>query len=79
MEAKLVKTETRGVYRRHAKDCDRVGRCECPYVVVYRGKTRTFLRLTEAREGKAAMEREARLTEGACCRAAPRRASRWMS
>ena len=64
MVAKLVKTETRGIYRRHAKDCDRVGRCGCPYVVVYRGKTRTFLRLVEAREGKAAMEREAKLTRG---------------
>ena len=64
MAAKLVKTETRGIYRRHAKDCDRVGRCKCPYVVVYRGKTRTFIRLVEAREGKAAMEREAKLTRG---------------
>lgn len=64
MAAKLVKTETRGIYRRHAKDCDRVGRCECPYVVVYRGKTRTFLRLVEAREGKAAMERDAKLMRG---------------
>jgi integrase len=64
MAAKLVKTETRGIYRRHAKDCDRVGRCGCPYVVVYRGKTRTFIRLVEAREGKAAMEREAKLTRG---------------
>lgn len=64
MAAKLVKTETPGIYRRHAKDCDRVGRCECPYVVVYRGKTRTFLRLAEAREGKAAMEREAKLMRG---------------
>jgi integrase len=33
-------------------------------VVVYRGKTRTFLRLMEAREGKAAMERETKLTRG---------------
>ncbi len=64
MAAKLVKTETRGIYRRHAKDCERVGRCGCPYVVVYRGKTRTFIRLIEAREGKAAMEREAKLTRG---------------
>src|SRR3984957_6593706 len=60
MAAKLVKTEARGIYRRHAKDCDRVGRCACPYVVVYRGKTRTFLRLVEARAGKAAMGRGAK-------------------
>ncbi len=64
MAAKLVKTETRGIYRRHGKDCDRAGRCKCPYVVVYSGKTRTFIRLVEAREGKAAMEREAKLTRG---------------
>jgi integrase len=64
MAAKLVKTETPGIYRRHAKDCDRVGRCECPYVVVYRGKTRTFLRLMDAREGKVAMEREEKLRRG---------------
>jgi integrase len=33
-------------------------------VVVYRGKARTFIRLVEAREGKAAMEREAKLRRG---------------
>jgi hypothetical protein len=64
MAAKLVKTGTRGIYRRHSTDCERVGRCGCPYVVVYRGKARTFLRLVEAREGKAAMEREAQLKRG---------------
>jgi hypothetical protein len=42
MAAKLVKTETPGIYRRHAKDCDRVGRCECPYVVVYAGRRTRF-------------------------------------
>jgi hypothetical protein len=42
MAAKLVKTKTPGVYRRHWKDCNRVGCCGCPYVVVYRGKARTF-------------------------------------
>jgi len=62
MPVKLVKTSTPGVYRRHAKDCDRVGRCECPYVVVHDGKTRTFATLTEAREGKRIMEREAKLS-----------------
>jgi integrase len=62
MSAKLVKTGTPGIYRRHAKDCDRAGRCECPYVVVHDGKTRTFATLTEAREGRRIMEREAKLS-----------------
>ena len=64
MPAKLVKTGTPGIYRRHAKDCDRAGRCECPYVVVHDGKTRTFAALTEAREGKRIIEREAKLSRG---------------
>jgi len=62
MEAKLVKTGTPGIYRRHAQDCDRAGRCECPYVVVHDGKTRTFRTLTDAREGKRIAEREAKLS-----------------
>jgi integrase len=57
MAAKLTKSKTPGVYRRHASDCLRRGRCECSYVVVwrYRGKqyTDTFRTLTEAREAKA--------------------------
>jgi hypothetical protein len=63
MATKLVKTGTRGIYRRHSTDCESVV-VGAPYVVVYRGKARTFLRLVEAREGKAAMEREAKLTRG---------------
>jgi integrase len=64
MTPKLVKTATPGIYRRHAKECDRAGRCDCPYVVVHDGKTRTFATLTEAREGKRVIEREAKLSRG---------------
>jgi integrase len=64
MAAKLVKTGTPGIYRRHAKECDRAGRCDCPYVVVHDEKTRTFATLTEAREGKRVIEREAKLSRG---------------
>jgi hypothetical protein len=34
MAAKLVKTGTPGIYRRHAKDCARGARRDCAYVVV---------------------------------------------
>jgi hypothetical protein len=61
--AKLVKTNTPGIYRRHAKECGRVGRCECPYVVINDGKTQTFPSLTEAREGKRIMQRQAKLSQ----------------
>ncbi len=60
--AKLLKTGTPGIYRRHGKDCDRVGRCDCPYVVVTDGKTQTFATLTDAREGKSIMRREGKLS-----------------
>src|SRR4051812_21255636 len=56
MPAKLDKTGTPGIFRRHAKDCGRRGRCECSYVVVWRhrGKqhTDTFRTFAEAREAK---------------------------
>lgn len=60
--AKLVKTSERGIYRRHTKDCARVGRCECAYVIVHDGKTRTFSNMTEARDGKRVMQRQAKLS-----------------
>lgn len=60
MAAKLSKTSTPGIFRRHGKDCTG-GRCECAYVVVwrYRGQqqTATVRTFAEAREVKA--EREA--------------------
>jgi len=59
--AKLTKTATPGIYRRHGKGCVGKGRCNCPYVVVseHRGKqtTETFATLGEARERKG--ERDA--------------------
>jgi integrase len=60
MAGKLVKTSTPGIYRRHTKDCDRAGRCDCAYVVVYDGRMQTFPNLAEAREGKRVAAREAK-------------------
>jgi integrase len=57
--AKLTKTSTPGIFRRHAGGCDG-GRCDCPYVVVWRHRgrqtTETFRTYAEAREGKASRE-----------------------
>lgn len=63
MAAKLVKTSTPGIYRRHATTCDRNGRCGCSYVVVYDGKARTFGTMDEAREGKRLAHRQAKLSK----------------
>ena len=63
MAAKLVKTNTPGIYRRHATTCDRNGRCDCSYVVVYDGKARTFGTMDEAREGKRIAQRQAKLSK----------------
>lgn len=63
MATKLTKTTTPGIYRRHVKDCDRRGRCECAYVVVFDGRTRTFATLDEAREGKRLAQRQGRLAK----------------
>ncbi len=56
MAAKLDTTNTPGIFRRHAKDCDRKGRCDCAYAVVFRDRGRqhmeTYRTLAEAREGK---------------------------
>ena len=55
MAAKLERTNTPGIFRRHVKDCGG-GRCECSYAVVWRVHGRqhkeTFRTLAEAREGK---------------------------
>ena len=57
--AKLTKTSTPGIFRRHAKDCAGI-RCDCSYVVVWRhrGKqeTETFRTYAEAREAKGNRE-----------------------
>jgi integrase len=57
--AKLTKTSTPGIFRRHAKDCPNVdgkGRCDCAYVVVWRHRGRqykeTFRTFAEAREAQ---------------------------
>ena len=63
MAAKLVKTSTPGIYRRHATTCDRNGRCDCSYVVVHDGKARTFGTMDEAREGKRIAQRQAKLSK----------------
>src|SRR5215207_7468876 len=55
MSTTLERTNTQGVFRRHAKGCEG-GRCLCPYVVVrrHRGKQHkeTFRTLAEARAAK---------------------------
>jgi integrase len=53
--AKLTKTSTPGIFRRHKKDCGG-GRCDCAYVVMWRHRGRqhkeTFRMLAEAREAQ---------------------------
>ncbi|HEX6972112.1 MAG TPA: site-specific integrase [Limnochordia bacterium] len=63
MAGKLERTGTPGIFRRHRKACDRQGRCDCPYVVP-RPTMQTFATFAEAREGKAAAERRAKLAKG---------------
>jgi integrase len=57
--AKLTKTSTPGIYRRHTKGCTG-GRCTCSYVVVWRHRgrqeTETFRTMAEAREAKGNRE-----------------------
>ena len=56
MSAKLERTSSPGIFRRHSKTCERRGRCNCPYVIVWRNRGRqasdTFRTLAEAREAK---------------------------
>jgi hypothetical protein len=56
MAAKLEQTSTPGIFRRHAKGCDRRGRCDCSYVIVFRDRgrqhTETLRTFAEAREAK---------------------------
>ena len=58
--AKLTKTSTPGIFRRHVKGCDGRGRCECSYAVVWRHRgrqsTETFSTFAEAREAKGQRE-----------------------
>jgi Phage integrase family len=56
MAAKLEKTATPGIFRRHAKGCARNGRCDCAYVIVWRHRgrqhTETHRTFAEARAAK---------------------------
>jgi integrase len=58
--AKLTTTSTPGIFRRHVKDCDGEGRCECSYVLVWRHRGRqhkeTHRTYAEAREAKGSRE-----------------------
>lgn len=58
--SQLVKTATPGIYRRHFKSCDAKGRCDCPWVIVWRDRGRqykeTCASYNEARERKSAHE-----------------------
>jgi integrase len=54
--AKLTKTKTPGIFRRHVKGCDGTDRCHCSYVVIWRHRGRqhkeTFRTYAEAREAQ---------------------------
>ena len=56
MGAKLERTNTPGIFRRHQGACRREGRCDCSYVIVWRHRGRqhtdTYRTLAEAREAK---------------------------
>lgn len=64
MAPKLERTGTPGIFRRHASGCDRAGRCECAYVIVWRHRGRqhtdTFRTLAEARAAKGMKDAGAR-------------------
>lgn len=49
-----------GIFRRHKGDCPRGKRCDCPFVVP-RPTMKTYRTLTEARDGKALAQRQAKL------------------
>lgn len=54
--AKLTKTSTPGIFRRHVRDCDGEGRCSCSYVIVWRHRGKqykeTFRTYNEASEAQ---------------------------
>jgi integrase len=65
--AKLSKTSKPGVFRRHVKGCSGRGRCDCPYVIVWRsfGRQYTETHRTMALAQEAKRRREAEVAEGA--------------
>lgn len=64
MSAKLTKTATPGIYRRHVKECARGSRCDCAYVVVHAGRASTFGSMEDAREGRRLAQRQSKLSRG---------------
>lgn len=68
MAAKLERTSTPGIFRRHAGGCPREGRCDCTYAAVWREagsqRTATYSSLAEAREGRALQLRRVKLRRG---------------
>lgn len=56
----LEKTATPGIYRRHRKDCERNGRCDCAWVITWRHRGQQYKEtcrsFNEARQRKAAHE-----------------------
>jgi len=58
--SKLERTNTPGIFRRHAQECDRYGRCDCPYAITWRAHgrqhTETHRTLAQAREAKRSHE-----------------------
>jgi integrase len=55
--SELSKTSVPGIYRAHKKACDQKGRCDCPYVIVWRHRGRQHKErcktFNEAREKKS--------------------------
>ncbi len=53
----LAKTSSPGIYRAHGKRCNGTGRCDCPYVIMWRHRGRqhkeTCRTFNEAREKKS--------------------------
>lgn len=53
----LAKTSSPGIYRSHGNRCDGQGRCDCPYVIIWRHRGKqhkeTFSTFNEAREKKS--------------------------
>ena len=73
--AKLSKTSKPGIFRRHVKECSGKGRCDCPYVIVWRslGRQYTETHRTMALAQEAKRRHEAEVSEGAFAEGGPRR------
>jgi len=71
--AKLSKASKPGVFRRHIKGCRGTGRCECPYVIVWRSMGRQFTEThrTMALAVEGRRRRDAEVAEGAFSKVGP--------